>query len=223
MRWLILLLMFVSSAAKCLAGPLVCTVSVPAIPMGSETVTLRVFAEQEQPGTVGWTVTGGTVQGAGPEVRWEIKRLKPGAYMATAVVPTAKTSGRCSVRLNVTERLRSSASGGALLPTGKTERAGYGAYTYLLFRSGPTEDTRSRFLAAIQAYNRLKSNLSQLEVYYPINELNVNYIPIGYSIIMITHVRVLFYAWFLALTYGAAHISSLLSCLHRARLPESRF
>jgi hypothetical protein len=93
-------------------------------------------------------------------------------------VPTAKTSGRCSVRLNVTERLRSSASGGALLPTGKTERAGYGAYTYLLFRSGPTEDTRSRFLAAIQAYNRLKSNLSQLEVYYPINELNVNYIPI---------------------------------------------
>jgi hypothetical protein len=67
-------------------------------------------------------------------------------------------------------------TGRAFLPPGQSEENGYGLYSYLLFGTQPTEGTRERYLAAIQAYLEMIETVDKLETQFKKNELNVTYL-----------------------------------------------
>jgi hypothetical protein len=66
-----------------------------------------------------------------------------------------------------------------LLLTGRSEEKGYGLYSYLLFGSRPTEESRPRYLSALEAYVTLAERLHALtEAGIAPRQLNVTHVPV---------------------------------------------
>ena len=85
-----------------------CSGEPPTVYVGSgDTVALRVNATDpdNDPLTYGWTATGGTIEGSGPQVRWNSAGLAVGAYAVTSRVDDGRGgSTTCAVAIHVAPR-----------------------------------------------------------------------------------------------------------------------
>nr|WP_281719778.1 hypothetical protein [Nitrosomonas nitrosa] len=70
------------------------------------------------------------------------------------------------------------ATGRALLAENQVEAAGYGLYSYVLFGSRPTAETKPIYLAVILAYLNEFQDLEGLGQKYRLESLNAMYIPV---------------------------------------------
>jgi hypothetical protein len=160
-----------------------CSPDKPAVRQ-DESVVLRAWATAPPPQKLRytWVVTAGAISGQGSEVRWDLKGVSAGIYKADVKVEDGTTPGSgCSTRVAVMEPERGSVvreSGRAFLLKGKNETTGYGLYSYLLLGSSPAEDARQRYLATLQAYLRMISDVAKLEDYVPRARLNITYLPL---------------------------------------------
>jgi hypothetical protein len=160
----------------------------PEKPVVSPRDTIRVRAWAAPPAGeelhYTWSVTAGRLEGDGAEARWSFTGVEPGPYTATIRVSNLRVGlADCSVHVIVRPRppmLRGSPreSGWSFLFQGKTEQAGYGLYSYLLFGSPPSSAARDHYLKAIEAYVELVPNIRSLEAYIARPELNITYLPI---------------------------------------------
>ena len=160
----------------------------PEKPVVSPSDTIRVRAWAVPPAGeelhYTWSVTAGRLEGDGAEARWSFTEVEPGPYTATIRVSNLRVGlADCSVHVIVRPRppmLRGSPreSGWSFLFQGKTEQAGYGLYSYLLFGSPPSSAARDHYLKAIEAYVELVPNIRSLEAYIARPELNITYLPI---------------------------------------------
>ena len=82
-----------------------CSANPTTVQAGSgNSVEVRVTASDpaNHPLTYGWTATGGTVDGTGPQVRWNSAGLAPGAYTVTTRVDNGRGgSATCAVDIHV--------------------------------------------------------------------------------------------------------------------------
>jgi hypothetical protein len=128
-----------------------------------------------------WNITTGTLTGSGAEVAWDFTGVTPGSYEATVEVtlPDGKEA-RCSLSvLVVPKETRGVETGWSLLRSGRKEETGYGLYSYVLFASRPTKDTRERYLKALEAYIALAESVQSLErAGIARRELNITYVPV---------------------------------------------
>src|SRR5262245_5165938 len=69
-------------------------------------------------------------------------------------------------------------TGRAFLVGAQPEDRGYGLYSYLLFGSPPTDNTRDRYRAAIITYLELIPARTAIEEFLPRHQLNITYLPI---------------------------------------------
>lgn len=69
-------------------------------------------------------------------------------------------------------------TGREFLPTSQEEESGYGLYSYLLFGTQPTQETRKRYLAAIGAYLETIGGVEKLRTQFSKRDLNVTYLVV---------------------------------------------
>jgi hypothetical protein len=168
------------------AGILACSPETPIVPVDGS-VLLRAWAGQEPRPTAQytWTATAGAIQGQGRQVRWSLKGVQSGIFVAEVKLHEAtEPSAVCSIRVIVFEPERGSEvkreTGRSFLVKGAKEASGYGLYSYLLLGSRPTDATRDRYLKTLQAYLGIINDISDLEDYVTAHEaLNITYLPVG--------------------------------------------
>jgi hypothetical protein len=158
-----------------------CSPDSPVAPADTS-VTLRAFSSANQV-NYAWTVTAGSVTGTGKEAQWNLSNVPPGMYRATVHIDGSSATTSCSIRLVVTEKLRSATttkpaleSGSTFLLRGQTEASGYGLYSYLLLGAPPVDSTRERYAQVIRAYLRLLPALEQLKENIRAKDLNATYL-----------------------------------------------
>ena len=171
------------------AFPVACAPEKPAI-YKDESVVLRAWASAPQAQTLRytWTAKAGTISGQGNEVRWDLKGIPAGIYKVDLKVEEGTSAGgSCSLRVAVIEPERGAQapvgvvareSARTILLKGQQETAGYGLYSYLLLGSSPTDSTRPRDLAVLQAYLRRILDVAKLEDYVAHARLNITYLPL---------------------------------------------
>jgi hypothetical protein len=138
-----------------------------------------------------WSATGGKIYGSGREITWNFRETLSGVYTSTVTVTRdGQRLGECSAQVTVIEPERGSPppqavvapepriTARAFLSADMKEEAGYGLYSYLLFGSPPTAETRARYLKALDACLSMISTVSELRQYRPAGKLNVTYIPV---------------------------------------------
>jgi hypothetical protein len=153
-----------------------------------ETISLKVWATfpASQALHYAWSVTAGSVEGEGSEVRWNFEGVRPEVYKATVRVSDPRgEAADCSVRVIVRSRpieLRggSRETGRSFLLPEQIETGGYGLYSYFLLGSPPNDVTRERYLKAIEEYLKFP-DITGLEEYIEPRELNINYLPVTAS------------------------------------------
>ena len=183
--------------------PIACSPAKPVVRPG-ETVVLRVWTDPAKGGilTYYWEVSAGKIQGTGSEVTWNFAEVLQGTHTATTFVvhPTGETE-KCSVQVLVEppeaqdgitdwsppsaaghdagSAARGGITGWSLLLTGAKEKPGYGLYSYILFGTRPTEETRERYLKTLEAYVSLQESIASLEASgIPVHRLNITYVPV---------------------------------------------
>jgi hypothetical protein len=148
-----------------------------------EVVTLRAWANlpERETLTYDWKVTGGTIDGTGPEVTWNFSGVQPGIYRATVYVtyPSGEVA-TYSAQVLVQERAaRGKSTGWSFLPQGNREEPGYGLYSYILFGSRPAAAHRERYIKVIESYVQVIEYITSLErAGIAPHQLNVTYLPI---------------------------------------------
>ena len=126
-------------------------------------------------------------QGDEATVQWSPNGAAPGVYTVTVQVTNATgASGSCSLDALVKEKKqrRDASDGGelgseaarALLVKGRTERKGYGLYSYILFAARPDASNSDRFHAVLKSYLNLEN--VNLEANFRLAQLNVTYVPV---------------------------------------------
>lgn len=148
-----------------------------------EMVTLRVWVDspEQKALTYDWKVTGGTIEGTGPEVTWHFSGVQPGIYKATVYVTyPSREVATCSAKVLVQElAARGRSTGWFFLLQGNREEPGYGLYSYILFGSRPTAANRERYAKVIEAYVQVIEHITNLErAGIAPHQLNVTYLPI---------------------------------------------
>ena len=68
--------------------------------------------------------------------------------------------------------------GRSLLVDTAPEHGGFGMYSYLLFRYLPTDSSRARYLAALEAYIELVDPIDRVLDYRTREETNITYLPV---------------------------------------------
>ena len=148
------------------AAPLTCSPDRPTVLPG-ERVTLGAWAFPSKPESLKytWSINAGKLTGSGAEVTWDFAGVEPGTYEATVAVtlPDGKEA-RCSLSmLVIPKETKGVETGWSLLRSGRREEPGYGLYSYLLFGSRPSAETRERYLKALEAYVTLAESVQSLE------------------------------------------------------------
>jgi hypothetical protein len=149
-----------------------------------ETINVRAWAVSKNDASLEytWSVTGGRINGLGPEVRWNFDGVEAGSYAAKVGVRSDRDEEtECYLTVIVRKRTeeRGRETGWYFLVSGEKEVDGYGLYSYLLFGSRPDQASRERYLKAIEAYLWLIPDILSLEKEgIPRRELNVAYLPI---------------------------------------------
>lgn len=152
-----------------------------------------------------WSVSTGSVgsNSAGP--RWDLKNAKPGNHVATVrvaegnqewvdcslqiVVESSKSNKAAREKIERRAFLRE--TGHSYLLPQQQERKGYGLYSYLLFGGPPNNNSRERYLKAIEAYLTLVPSIISLEKYFAPSELNITYLPVDAAPPQTTDVKLL--------------------------------
>src|SRR5262249_6943782 len=89
--------------------------------------------------------------------------------------PADEAAGRCTSRDQTRGAFEMAR---AFLLEGKQEDKGYGLYSYFLLGDKPTDAQKPNIIQAIDAYLALIIELSELENYFDITQINVTYLPI---------------------------------------------
>jgi len=161
---------------------LACSADAPTVPLNGA-VTVRAWTANSASRLV-WEATAGQLETRGAEARWNLANLQPGTYaVIVRLEGDAEGSPECLVRVVVRRDATprgpdSRETGWALLQAGRSEAPGYGLYSYLLVGAPPTDATRERYLAAIDAYWRLVPEIAGLERYVAPAQLNIAYLPV---------------------------------------------
>ena len=150
--------------------------------LGSE-VPLTAWGQAEAGDglTYDWSALAGRLSGEGARAFWNLAGLGPGTYRAMVVARDGR--GRfatCSMEVWVGDELR---SGGretrrAFLERDRLEETGFSLYSYLLFGKRPTQATRDRYVAALDAFLNMLE-VARLEKDLSLEELNVTYLPVA--------------------------------------------
>jgi hypothetical protein len=163
----------------------VCSASATIVRPG-ETVSVRAWLAQgdEARAVVRWTTTVGRVVMSGPKAEWTIlpdSNSRP-PYRATVRVELDGRAGTCTVDIWPPAQGRGPAErevGRLILPTVEQAPAGYGLYSYLLLGAQPSGDeSRRRFISAIEAWWSLAPDLVQLDRYLDKKQLNAFLLPV---------------------------------------------
>lgn len=119
---------------------------------------------------------------AGPNSNYSIhiwsSMLKTLALTVLAGTLVACASGLASQGGPRIAQDRGKITGRALLIGDQAETTGYGLYSYVLFESPPTPETKSIYLAIISAYVKEVSDLGGLETKHRKESLNAMFIPV---------------------------------------------
>lgn len=174
------LMFFFSLCAATDAPTLSCSPDSPVAETDTN-VIVRAFASAGA-AHYNWTVTAGSIAAKGSEARWNLSQVPPGTYRATVNIDDGAAS-TCSIRVIVTEKLRSGGppgpqieSGSAFLMPGQVEAVGYGLYSYLLLGAPPIDSTRERYKQVVAAYLGLMPALQELKANIRAKELNATYL-----------------------------------------------
>lgn len=130
-----------------------------------------------------WSTTSGKILGNGAKVKWEFTGVLPGTYYSMVritesnkIIDSCKVQAIVTVPLTQRDILRE--TGKSFLVRGENETKGYGLYSYLLLGSPPNDTELERYRELIETYLKIIPDILQLEKYIPINELNVDYLPV---------------------------------------------
>jgi hypothetical protein len=160
-----------------------CSPEKPLVSIG-DTIALTAWANSRGGRTFkyDWAATGGKLTSLGDQAQWRLDDVHPGTYRATVTVRDATGSADCSVLVIVRPQLREPPgreSGWAFLLRNEVEEKDYGLYSYVLFGSTPSSQTRDRYLEVIDAYLQAMPAIRSLEkVRIPRRELNIVYLPL---------------------------------------------
>jgi hypothetical protein len=151
-------------------------------------VAVRAWTDRSDALTFRWTATTGDIDRTGREVTWRIDRVSPETPVPFRATVRADgpggRSGTCTMDVwppatgrgpAQREAARTLLTGGAAVPEG------YGLYSYLVFGSLPTDSSRERYMAALDAWWSLLPDLVQLEKYVGKAQLNAMFFPVAAS------------------------------------------
>jgi hypothetical protein len=168
---------------------LACSADTPTVPLEGA-VTVRAWSPSPAP-RFAWEATAGELEARGAEARWSLAGLRPGTYaVIVRLADGTGDSSECLVRVVVRRDAGTRGpvapapaeapreTGWALLQAGRTEAAGYGLYSYLLLGAPPTDATRERYRAVVDAYWGLVPEIASLERYVAPAQLNIAYLPV---------------------------------------------
>jgi len=184
---------------------LVCFAEQPAIVEG-ETVSLQAWASTttgqpiSTPISFEWQVSAGRIETQAAATRWDLSTLKvepPAARKVTATVKATQPSRSevsCVVEVFVGKKEatipdRGSSQGESLLSArhfllpGRSEAAGYGLYSYLLFSAPPKDaEEKARYLKTVEASLSVLQDVDDyLSRHVRPKSLNITYIPLAKS------------------------------------------
>jgi hypothetical protein len=170
------------TASPAVFAPLACNPDQPLIWLG-EKVDLKAWAHPEdgvRP-RITWRAAQGRIVGAGPEVTWDLADATAGMYEASARLPDSRAEdAACSLQVRVEDPAgRGMATGWSLLMRGRAEQRGYGLYSYVLLGARPTDQSRARYLSALEAYVTSAERISALTAAgIAARQLNATYVPV---------------------------------------------
>ena len=179
---------------------LICLTDRPAIVEGDST-RLQAWAVAldgtpiAEPVSFVWEVTEGTIQGSGQDVQWNLASVvvKAGELrnQVTATVNAVATGvgdATCEVKVFIGTKEQDSRkrTHGELLSArqylllNQKEEAGFGLYSYLLFRTKPKdEDQKAQYLKILEACLRLMETVEDKTAHHRLPpELNATHIPV---------------------------------------------
>jgi hypothetical protein len=158
-----------------------CRPDATAVELG-DTITLRAFSSVTTASADAqkfrWTASGGTIQGQGVTVAWQLPSAQPGPYTATVHVEGAGAAPTCTLKVFalLAEQIERGPETRRRALTPKTEPSGFHRYSYFLLGSKPTDEiTRQRYLSALQAWVAI---LPVPEDLIPSSALNVTFLPL---------------------------------------------
>jgi hypothetical protein len=158
-----------------------CSPDSPVVSYGGS-VLLRAWIPGQRPPETSykWTVTEGSIEGSGSEVRWRLPGVPSGVYRADLSVTMETTNRTCSIRVVVMEPDRGEPKreqAGHFLVPPEPEDPTYGLSSYVLFGSRPTKEDRPRYLGVLQAYLDRINDIAKLGTQISHSKLNMTYLP----------------------------------------------
>ncbi len=130
-------------------------------------------------------------EATGSSIVWVPHEARPGSYTLRATVQDNHgLLGTCSLSVLVSQDERSAVNytaptpeighriEGALLIKGRSERKGYGLYSYLLVAVPPVGPDKERVQKFIQTYLDQILAVKALESYFKSSQLNLTYLPV---------------------------------------------
>lgn len=150
------------------------------------TVTVRAWLtpDDQARASIRWTATVGRLVASGPRAEWTILLDRHGRppYRATVRVELDGRAGTCTLDIWPSPLGRGPAereAGKLMLAAAEQAPAGYGLYSYLLLGAQPGDDeSRRRYVSAIEAWWRLAPDLVQLDRYLNKEQLNAVMLPV---------------------------------------------
>ncbi len=175
---LAVVLLYASAMHAADQAVLSCSPDTPVAQTG-DTVMVRAFSSL--PGSrFTWTPTAGSIPETTAIAHWALANVLPGIYRATVQSGASTAAESCSIRIVVTEKVRSERpaveSGSAFLLPDDTEASGYGLYSYLLLGAAPVDSTRERYTQVISAFLSLVPALTEFDRSMHPKDLNATYL-----------------------------------------------